>query len=161
MMQNGIYSMSDAKIIFRNFRGEARQYNKEGDRNFNIILTTQQAEECANIGFNVKATRPRHEDDDVQLLLPVAVSFKYRPPKITQITSVNQVLLNEDTVGELDYADIAYIDLTIRPYKWTRPNGDSGVKAYLNSMYVTLVEDVFASKYADSHTSDDDLPFDL
>ena len=61
--------------------------------------------------------------------------------------------LNEDTVCELDYADIDYIDMTIRPYYW-EVGDKSGVTAYLNSMYVTLVEDRFAAKYEDEAESE-------
>lgn len=148
-MDNQIFSFRDTRMIFKNFRGEERQFNTKGDRNFNLVLTKEQADGLIEEGFNVKVRPPRDEDEDPQYLLAVSVSYKIRPPKVMLITSRNKTDLTEETIGELDYAEIEYLDVTIRPYHWSMPNGRSGVKAYLNSLYATLLEDEFADKYRD------------
>lgn len=148
-MDNQIFSFRDTRMIFKNFRGEERQFNTKGDRNFNLVLTKEQADGLIGEGFNVKVRPPRDEDEDPQYLLAVSVSYKIRPPKVMLITSRNKTDLTEETIGELDYAEIEYLDVTIRPYHWSMPNGRSGVKAYLNSLYATLLEDEFADKYRD------------
>lgn len=151
-MNNGrIISIPNARIIFRNFSGEERKYNKKGDRNFNLVLTPEDAQNLSEQGFKVRERPPRDEDSDPQFFLPVSVNFENRPPKVLLITSRGKTELDEETVGELDYAELQNIDLSIRPYHWSMPNGSSGVKAYLNTLYATLVEDDFADKY-------DDLP---
>lgn len=148
-------AVENAKIMFRNFRGEERQYNAKGDRNFNLVLNEEQKEFFMMEGFKVRTRPPRDEYSDPQYLLPVSVSYKGRPPKVYMITSGGKTELDEESIGELDFAEIDNIDLTINPYHWSMKNGTSGVKAYLNSMYVTLVEDDFDGKYNSIPTVDE------
>lgn len=147
-----------AKLIFRNFSGKADQYNREGDRNFNVIIDDGMlAQRLAEEGWNIKIRPPREEGDEPLYRMPVKVNFNSDfPPKIWLVTRKANTLLNEETVGNLDYAEIRNVDLIITPYFW-EVNGKSGVKAYLKTMYVTLEEDVFAEKYA---RRDDEVPFD-
>lgn len=156
MGERKIIEIENAKIIFRNFRGEERKpYNAKGDRNFNLVLDKDQADILSDEGFNIRVRPSRDEDGEPQYLLSVAVSYKIRPPKIYIVTGKGKRALSEDTVGELDYAEIRTADLSIRPHAWSMPNGNSGVKAYLNKLYVVLEEDAFEEKYADMREDGD------
>lgn len=149
MPANRMIPIPDAKITYRNFEGARTQFNAEGNRNFNLILTEEQYQMLTEMGFKVKVKPPREGETDPRYLLQVSVSYKNRPPKIQLITKKAHRDLTEETVGELDHIDIAYIDLTINASPWSIPStGASGIKAYLNSMYVTVMEDAFAEKYA-------------
>lgn len=141
-------TIEGARIVFRNFAGKEGQYNREGDRNFAVLLDPQVATDLANDGWNVKALKAREEGDEDQPYLPVTVSYKGRPPRVVMITSRGRTNLSEDEVDILDWADIENVDLIFRPYEWT-VNGRSGVKAYLQSIYVTIREDELELKYAD------------
>lgn len=142
--------MEGVRIIFRNFAGKEGQYNREGDRNFAVLLDDATAQAMAEDNWNVKWLRPRNEDEEEtpQAYLPVSVNFKGRPPRIVLITSRGRTNLDESQVEMLDWADILNVDLIVRPYEWT-VNQKSGVKAYLQSIYVTIEEDALEIKYSE------------
>jgi hypothetical protein len=143
--------MEGVRIIFRNFAGKEGQYNREGDRNFAVLLDEKTAAMMSEDGWNVKMLKPRDDEEGsvAQAYLPVAVNFRGRPPRIVLITSRNRTNLTEDQVETLDWVDILNVDLIVRPYEWT-VNGKSGIKAYLQSMYITIQEDPLEAKYAEA-----------
>lgn len=47
----GILQIDDARIIFRNFRGEASKYNSAGDRNFAVVFPSSVLNEVVFSGF--------------------------------------------------------------------------------------------------------------
>lgn len=142
-------NLEKAHIIWPNFSGRKGQYNREGDRNFTVIIPNAEvANQLIEDGWNVKMRPPREEGDEPEYRLQVAVAFNGRPPKIVLVTRRKQTILDENTVGLLDTADIAYCDMTIRPYNWKREDGAHGVKAYLKTLYAVLEEDYFSDRYA-------------
>ena len=142
--------MEGVRIIFRNFSGKEGQFNREGDRNFAVLIDDKVATAMLEDGWNVKWLRPREEEEDEapQAYLPVSVNFKGRPPRIVLITSRGRTNLDEDSIEMLDWADIINVDLIVRPYEWT-VNQKSGIKAYLQSLYVTIEEDALELKYSE------------
>lgn len=138
----------DAKLLNTNFAGKERGINPEGKRNFCVYLDTDLAEELAADGWNVKPGTAYHDGEEPRPFLPVAVSFDPYPPKVYMVTSKHKIKLNEDTIAELDDSEFEKVDLIIRPYSYTVGN-KSGVKAYLKSMYATIVEDELDLEYSD------------
>lgn len=146
--QLGTAVLEGVRILFRNFSGKEDQYNREGNREFTVALPTDVAEQMAKDGWNIKYLKPREEEDESQAILPVAVNFRNRPPRVVMITSRGKTALGEQEVDILDWADITNTDLIINPYVWN-VNGKTGVKAYLQSIFVTIEEDELERKYGD------------
>jgi hypothetical protein len=149
------FKVENARLIFRNFAGKEGQYNREGDRNFAVILDPDTAAQMVEDGWNVRSLAAREEGDEDTPYIPVAVSFKNRPPRIMLITSTGRTKLDESSVDVLDYADIKVADLIARGYEWV-VNGKTGVKAYLQTLFVTIEEDDLERKYAMMEQGDDD-----
>lgn len=145
--QSKTFMVEDGQIIFRNFTGKEGQYNREGDRNFAVILDQEAADQMLNDGWNVRFLAAREEGESDTPYIQVAVNFKNRPPRVVMITSTSRTQLDEASVDVLDWADIQSADLIARGYEWT-VNGKSGVKAYLQSLFVTIEEDALEKKYS-------------
>lgn len=140
--------MEGARIIFPNFSGKEGKFNPPGNRNFCVCLDDDLAQVLKKDGWNVRYLKPRDEEDPPQAYLQVRVMFGQIPPKIVMISSAGKTIIGEDEVNILDWAEFQKIDLVIRPYEW-EVNDKRGVKAYLKTMYATIIEDEFADNYVD------------
>jgi hypothetical protein len=137
--------MDDVRIVYRNFSGAGSKYNREGDRNFSVVIDDEDlANQLIEEGWNIKIRPPRDEDDTPFMHLPVKVKFNDRGPGVYLISGRNRVELDEDSVSCLDDIDIAGVDLDIRPYDW-EVNGKSGRTAYLHSIQVVQEVNRFAA----------------
>lgn len=154
MAGDGTILMEGAEILFRNFAGREDMYNAEGNRNFCVLLDDELAEQLIKDDWNVKELRAREEGDTPQKYIQVSVKYrgrtgaKIRPPKIWMRTSKGRTLLDEDSCELLDYVDIEKADLIIRPFQWA-VSGKTGVKAYVQTLFVTIAEDPLEMKYRD------------
>jgi hypothetical protein len=151
----GLLTIEDATIIYRNFSGKEGQYNAKGDMNFCVVLEPDIATRLRADGWNVKTREPREEGDEAFDYIKVTVSYnpKARPPKVVLITHKGKTDLTEDMVSMLDWVEIDTVDLIISPYSWTI-RGESGISAYLRTMYMTIVESPLDLKYADVEYAD-------
>lgn len=151
----GILQIDDARIIYRNFSGVGSKFNREGDRNFAVVIPTEElADRLTELGWNVKVKPPRDDDETPFMYLPVKVKFNERGPAAYLKSGDNLVKLNEDTVSCLDDVDILSVDMDLRPFDWD-VNGKQGRTAYLQSICVTQQIDRFAAKYGKNSSTDD------
>ena len=145
----GILQIDDARIIYRNFSGAGSKFNREGDRNFAVVIPEQEmADALIAEGWNVKIKPPRDEDDTPFMYLPVKIKFNDRGPNCYLATGNRMNRLDEESICCLDDVDILSVDMDIRPYDWD-VNGKIGRTAYLASIKVTQEVDRFASKFAE------------
>ena len=145
----GILQIDDARIIYRNFSGAPSKFNREGDRNFAVVIDDEDiCDALVNDGWNVKIKPPREEGDNPFMFLPIKIKFNDRGPRVYLKTGRNVNKLDEETVSILDNVDILSVDLDVRPYDW-EVNGKEGRTAYLQSMQVEQEIDRFAERFAE------------
>lgn len=143
-----ILEIEDARIIYRNFEGIASKFNREGDRNFAVIIPNDEIkDELIEAGWNVKIKPPRDEDDTPFMFMPVKVKFNNRGPAAYLRSGETVTRLNEDTIGILDEIDIQSVDMDLRPYDW-EVNDKTGRTAYLQAINVIQDIDRFGDMYA-------------
>ena len=144
-----VLQIEDARIIYRNFEGVGSKFNREGDRNFAVIIPDREiADELIANGWNVKIKDPRDEYEDPFMFLPVKVKFNNRGPGAYVESGTSVTRLSEETIGMLDEIDIASVDMDLRPYDWD-VNGKTGRTAYLQAIRVVQNIDRFGAMYAE------------
>lgn len=153
-----ILQIDDAKIIFKNFEGRGDKFNREGDRNFSLLIEDPDtADALAREGWNVKIKEGRDPDDGPFMRLPVKVKFTDYGPRVYLNSAGNVTELDEESIACLDNIDIETVNMDIRPYDW-EVNGKTGRTAYLQSMEVVQRIDRFAARYS-SMRDDEKIPF--
>ena len=140
--------MEDVRIMFRNFSGKGNRYNREGSRNFCVVIPEENYDDFSEPGWNIRELKPRDEGDEPLKYTQITVNYLNSPPKIVLVSGKKKTILDEESVGILDWADITHVDLIINPYLW-EINGATGIKGYVKTMYVTVYEDEFESRYYD------------
>ena len=156
-----VLQIDDAKIIFKNFSGRGDKFNKEGDRNFALLIPDEEiADALANdtnrygAAWNVKIKPPKEEGDAPFIYLPVKVKFNNIGPRIYLESGRKRTELTEETVDILDDISIRSVNLDIRPYD-SEINGKPFRAAYLQSMYVVQEIDRFKARFAEEDYSEE------
>lgn len=164
-------TIKDTRFIFRtNFRGERTKFNKNGDKEFNIVLPPDIGMDLEDKGWNVKHLPPREEGDAELMHLPVRINFdSMYPPRVWLIdaSSGKRTMLDDETVGQLDHLtneEITKVNIVVNPSHWQNERGE-GIKAYCQSMQVYFLPDPFEAEYeaefgTGSREPADDIPFD-
>lgn len=145
----GILQIDDCRIIYRNFRGEASKFNREGDRNFAVVVPDDEIKDALiGEGYNVKIKPPRDEDEAPFMYLPVKIKFNDRGPAAYLQSGRVMRRLDEESIAMLDDIDILSVNMDIRPYDW-EVQGKTGRTAYLQSIKVIQEIDRFAAEFAE------------
>lgn len=152
MTADGTVLIEDAQIIYRNFKGEERQYNRAGARNFHVILDPELARALERDNWNVKWPKEREIDGETVVLDPslkINVGYRVRSPRIVMIgqQSGSQTELHEDNVDLLDDVDVVSVDVLFAPYNYDKDDPKK-IAAYLRTMLITIEEDYLMQKLA-------------
>lgn len=135
---------------FKNFAGKEGPYNREGERSFSVFLDEDYARQLQAEGWNVKFPKPKDfepgEEDTRRPYLTVNFTFEKIPPKIVLVSGEQLTPVGPDEASMLDWAEIEEFDAVIAPSHWS-VLGNSGIKAYLRALGVTLKTSGYDSKY--------------
>lgn len=167
-------TIRDTRFIFRtNFSGKPSEYNQNGNKEFNIVLPEDTAEELKAKGWNVKQTKPQEDGDEPVYHLPVRINFdSYYPPRVWLINADTgkRTLLDDETIAMLDTlssAEITKVNIAVNPSYYETKVG-KGIKAYCQNLMVYFLPDPFEMEYEDEFGDRgrnrgegfDDVPFD-
>jgi len=142
-------TLEDIKIVKQNFAGrEVPPYNPEGRRNFLALIPDEKAEAMRDDGWKIGRLKPFEEEEVGPCFLPVHVRFDPHPPRIVLMSSHGKTDLEERDMKMLDVLTFSRIDLIVNPYMWDA-NGNSGVKAYVKTLFLTMEPDELEEKYYD------------
>ena len=151
-------TINHAELIpsMRNFAGVVTPFNQRGDREFVVSLADneQAIQELLEVGYDLKELKAREEGDQPTPILRVRAFYpdpnkgqRGTGPRVVVITSRGRTEIGERDIANLDWAEFSNVDLIVRPFHWDF-NGGKGTKAYLKSLYVTLLEDELEQRYA-------------
>ena len=154
MAEKRLITIENTRFIYKtNFQGDpARDTYGSDARQGNIVIPSyEQAMELMDEGFNVKQTKPREDDEDFELEYYVSVKLNYDspwPPKVYLVVGNNEpVLLDEDSIREVDEGRVLNVNVILNPYENERTRTKS---LYVRTMYVEqdVEADPFAARYA-------------
>lgn len=158
IMKNGKLRIDHVKgneIKFRHFSGEKDKYHKVGDRDFNISLSDEIAEELIVNGWRVKSGKEYVNADGEQKrydsMIKVIVKYhenndgSFRGPSITRYTELGSVDLDIDLVTkDLDRDQIEDACFILNPYL---SDFDGKYTPYLETMAYKIEENPFNGMY--------------
>ena len=145
-------------ILFRNFGKRPDKFNPEGPRNGNfwVVLEPYKAQELMDAGFNIREKENR--DGEIEYRIQVFISELYFPT-IVKVCGRVKTVLDSESMATLDRDELKKVDLVLSKGKWEF-GGKSGIKAWLDKGYFTIVKDKFDDMYDfEDEAEDEPLPF--
>lgn len=151
--------LRDANLMgggFLNFEGRPSQFNpKGGDRTCSFALTEEEAEYFSQLGVRVKTYQ---NGDSETHFITAKVNFHMYRGEVSPVIILHNngvaTRFDEDNAKELDNIRGVSVDasINIRPYDYA---GRQGISVYLNSMHLTVIDDVDPlSKYYNNAPDD-------
>lgn len=169
-MKSNLVIIEDTKFIFNtNFSGDPKRdrFGSQQRRGNIVIPDIDLARQLIDEGYNVKMTRPRDGEEEgfvPRYFIAVKVNYDSKmPPKVFLITEEDRaVLLNSETIGNIDDMWIEKVNVVLNRYK-----GLNGKSLYVKSMEVfqKVDEDPISMRHSMRNNpvcdsdEDDALPF--
>jgi hypothetical protein len=146
-------NITNGEIAYSNFSGRPTVYKPEGgNRTVTFVIPNDVAMDYQEAGWKIRRQEfPNDPDREPRYLLEATLTFRMkngqpRDPKIFIVRPDSLVHVTEETVDALDRAEIISADAVIGPFYWEHGN-KRGIKAYINSLYITIKENPIDEKY--------------
>lgn len=141
-------TIEDTRLIFRNFAGDKKKFNKEGDRNFEVVLTDEAAEAMDKDDWFVKTYEPNDRYDELLHTVKVRIGENDEPPVYVIGEDKKPIKLNKGQFKRVDRYNIISVDVTFHQAKGTfEYDGREYHSAYLDKIYINILEDYLDKKY--------------
>ena len=163
-------NITEGQIAYSNFAGRPTPYKPEGGvRTVTFVMPENIVDDLMRDGWKVR--KQEFEDGSYRYLLEATFLFrtregKLRDPKIFIVKKDGFIHVTEEIADTLDHAEIVSADAVIGAYYYDYA-GKQGIKAYINSLYLTIKENPIDEKYRKmmsempSVDTDDNLPFPI
>ena len=160
MAERRLIAIENTKFIYRtNFSGDPERDTFGSDaRKGNIIIPDEDlALDLIEEGFNVKQTKPRPgEEEGFVPTYYVSAIVNYDtdwPPRVYLVSGRSEpVLLDEETIDEIDKCYVLNVNVTLNPHRNKRT---SRLSLYVRTMYVE--QDIEDDPFAHRYRRDDDI----
>lgn len=153
---DGTISFDHVRIVYRNFEGREGPYNRKDDRNFSIVIPSEDIKNALvndtnryGVGWNVKVKPSREEGDAPFMTLPVKIKINRYGPNVYLETGRHTRKLDPENIGLIDRISIKDAFVDIRPYD-QEIAGRAYRSAYLYSIKVVQDIDRFGEELAES-----------
>ena len=154
-IDNGQLEVRNAHIFWTNFSGKENRFGHSA-KTFNLAISEEMAKELDARGWRVRDVDQKDDDEEVigkLYFVNIKVNMESGFPPIVTLFSEykgkkSRVALTNETIGELDRADILDADCIINPYE--SPNFPGKVTGYLRKLNIIHEPDIeFDGKYDD------------
>lgn len=134
-------TIEGAEIIYHRWAGTVNEWNKEGKKSVSVYIPDDLLQPMIRDGWHINYTNAE-EGEEPRAFINCKINFAQFPPRIIMVTSSGMQQLTDKSIGILDDADIANLDISLVGNPWER-----GISCYVTKAYVTINEDELDKKY--------------
>lgn len=141
-------TIEGTKLMFRNFAGAKTQYNREGDRNFHVVIDKDTADKMDKDDWFIKINEPKNEGDEVKYTVKVRIGENDEPSVYVIGENKKPVRFNKGQFKRIDRLNIVDVDVVFHQAASTfEYHGREYHSAYLDKIFINILEDDLDKKY--------------
>lgn len=144
--ENGYDVMGiEGATIFKPFTNFA-EVDARGNHHFNIEIDPKFVDVMKKFGFEPKFLDGQGGKYQEHWIIDVVIGYRNGDPGVTTVAHNGvKTALSEDNLGDLDKANVSFVDMTLTRHYWDM-NGRKGVKPWGKDLYFYLAGPSFAEQ---------------